>query len=497
MNKTWLIAATIGLSSCTLVQSISRDSTLILKPQILSATQTQAAVPVYSQSSIHHLKLVLFNLTAGDVATGIERTLLNAQLGNPVVFANLKANTSYRVRAYAYLTSDDSQLISNVNSYLDIQLVTDDRPTIGTLNVSLIDRAFNGQASASLAVNPGGYVPLGSETFRLEGLEGIVTAIAGSGSLGMADGIGTQAMFNQPCNIAIDDAGVLFVVDRVNNRIRKVTPAGVVTTFAGNGSSIALDGTGTNASLKDPYGIAMDQIGNLYVTEATGNRIRKITKDAVVTTFVGSGEKESLDGTGTAAKLCYPHGITISPGGDIYFAEAWGGSHRIRKATPAGVVSTVAGGTASGWSDGTGTTAVFFNPCGLIFDPSGNLYITDNATHRIRRMSPSGVVTTLAGSGFPGSRDGQGTNAQFDLPAQLAMDKAQNLYVGGGGTYADYRIRKITPSGWVSTVAGMGSGYQNGTGFNVRFNLIDGMAMDATGDLYLSDRGNHRIRRVR
>lgn len=497
MNRAGTILSAFIVGGCTLVQPLAHHAPLILKPQFSSGAQTQTSVPVYSKALIHHLKLRVFSLNAGEQDIGVGQTLLNAQLDNPIVFSNLKANTSYRVRAYAYFTADDSQLISNENSYVDIVLASDDRPTVQSLNVYLIDRSFVGQASSSLTVNPGGYVPAGSEQMVRMGLEGVVASIAGSGSLGFADGTGTQAGFNQPCGLAIDSAGNLYVGDRYNHRVRKVTSAGVVTTFAGNGTATSNDGIGSLASFNDPFNVAIDSADNLYVAEVGGNRIRKITKDGVVTTIAGNGQAISEDGTGTLAKICYPHGLTVSPMDEVYFAEGWGYSNRIRKISSTGVVTTVAGGTVSGFVDGTGTAARFFNPSGLTFDKSGNLYIGDCSNNRLRKMTPDGVVTTIAGSGVSGTRDGFGTISQLDRPSLMAFDKDGNLYLNSGSLLPDNRIMVVAPTGMVSTLIGAGNGWQDGTGYAAKFGRIEGLVFDATGDLYLADRGNHRIRRVR
>jgi len=182
------------------------------------------------------------------------------------------------------------------------------------------------------------------------------------------------------------------------------------------------------------------------VTDAHNNRIRKITpadriEDRVVSTFTGSGTEGSGNGTGTAAQFYYPFGVAVDSSGNIYVADT--NNHRIRKITPAGVVSTFAGTGTEGFANGTGTEAQFNLPTGVAVDSRGNVYVADQVNHRIRRITPAGVVSTLAGTGTRGHADGTGTEAQFNYPTGVAVDSSGNVFVADN---VNHRIRKITPA---------------------------------------------------
>lgn len=315
---------------------------------------------------------------------------------------------------------------------------------------------------------------------------GVVTTLAGNGSTAFADGNGTNATFNSPQGVAVDSAGNVYVTQQSNYRVRKITPEGVVTTFAGQTSGGFTDGTGTNATFTDNYGICIDSTGTLYVV-GSGSRLRKITPDGVVTTLAGSGTQGTADGNGTNAQFSNPIGVAVDSTGNIFVSDY--NSSRIRKVTPLGVVTTFAGTTA-GFLDGNGTNARFQNPCGLVVDSADNLYVVDQAYQSIRKITPSGVVTTLAGNGNGGYADGTGTNATFYLPVAIAIDSAGIMYVADGGNNL---IRRITPDGVVTTIAGQVTGGYSDGGW---FTNPNGIATDWDGTMYISDTNNHRIRKI-
>ena len=211
-----------------------------------------------------------------------------------------------------------------------------------------------------------------------------VSSLAGTATAGYGDGTGTAARFSAPKGIAVDSEGNIYVADTDNNRIRKITSSGVVTTLAGTATAGYGDGTGTAAFFSAPHGIAADSSGNMYVTEAGNNRIRKITSSGVVTTLAGTSVAGYADGTGTAARFSAPKGIAVDSEGNIYVADT--GNNRIRKITPSGVVSTFAGTATAGYGDGTGTAARFSAPHGIAADSEGNMYVADTGNNRIRKI---------------------------------------------------------------------------------------------------------------
>lgn len=282
-----------------------------------------------------------------------------------------------------------------------------------------------------------------------------LSLLAGSGTIGSADGTGAAASFNNVAGMVHDSAGNLFVTDLFNHTIRKITPAGVVSSYAGVAGVIGdTDGAALAARFNRPWGITIDSGGNLFVSGFGSRTVRKITPAGVVSTFAGSpGLIGATDATGTAARFNRPAGLAIDSANNLYVADSFG--HTIRKITPAGAVTTVAGlAGSSGIADGMGTAARFKNPLGITSDAGGTLYVADSSNHIVRKITPAGVVTTLAGSttGIGGSTDGVGSVAKFNNPVGVKVDTASNVYVA---EYSNFTVRKITPAGGVSTVVGV------------------------------------------
>jgi len=315
----------------------------------------------------------------------------------------------------------------------------------------------------------------------------IVTTLAGS-SNGYADGAATSAQFNKPYSIAVASDKTVYVADTSNNRIRKVTPGGVVSVFAGSGVVGNADGTGVAAQFSAPWGIAIDSSGVLYVTDQSNHRIRKITSAGVVTTLAGS-TNGFADGTGVSTQFSFPQGITVDTSGIVYVADA--ANNRIRKITTAGVVTTFAGST-NGYVDATGTSAQFFHPRGLTIDASGTIYVVDSDNNRIRKVTSAGVVTTIAGS-TAGYVDATGAAAQFNNPRAIAVAPDGTLYVSDA---SNNRIRKITTAGVVTSLAGSSLGFADGTGTDALFMHPQGVAIDSAGVIYVADVDNERIRKI-
>jgi len=315
-----------------------------------------------------------------------------------------------------------------------------------------------------------------------------VTTLAGADTPGSADGLGENAQFSQPRGIAVGPDGVLYVTDSSNHVIRKITPDGEVTTFAG-GVQGTSDGTGVQAEFDFPIGIVVDSQGNLFVTDNFSDRIRKITPSAEVSTFAG-GIAGFTDGAGINAQFRAPQGITIDAQDNLYIADR--NNHSIRKITPSGEVTTIAGGT-EGFEDGLGANAQFKSPTGIARDDEGVLYIVDKNNHSIRKIMPNGEVSTIAGDGTFGLVNGIGTDAQFGLPRDIIIDRQGDLLVTDTDNSV---IRKITPDGEVSTFLGTTEGFTDGTPENVQFNFPTGIVLDTENNIFITDRNNNRIRKI-
>ena len=325
----------------------------------------------------------------------------------------------------------------------------------------------------------------------------VVTTLAGSTG-GSADGVDSTAHFFYPTGIAYDGNGNLFVADRYNNEIRKVViSTGVVTTFAGSTSQGSADGTGTAASFDHPTGLTCDGNGNLFVADQGNNEIRQIViSTGVVSTLAGSTAfYGSTNGTGAAASFYYPSNLACDGSGNLYVADA--GNYEIRKIViSTAVVTTFAGAPSQGHANGVGTAATFNWPAGIVYDGSGNLFIGDSQNNLIRKIVIStAMVSTVAGSTTAGSTDGTGASASFNYPEGLACDGNGNLFVAD---VYNNEIRKIVMStGVVSTFAGSTTpGSANGPALSASFNDQTGVACDASGNVYVADEFNSKIRKI-
>ena len=289
-----------------------------------------------------------------------------------------------------------------------------------------------------------------------------ISTFAGSGTAGSIDSTGTNATFGYIEGISLDSKGNIFVAGLNNNLIRKITPEGVVTTFAGSGARGSLDGIGIAATFNGPSYMAIDSLDNIYLTDINTNLIRKITPDAVVTTFAGSGTKATTDGTGTAASFNSPWGITIDSNGNLFVSELAG--HVIRKITPGAVVTTFAGSGTAGSIDSKGILASFKDPMDIDIDSNNNIFVGDRGNHKIRKITSEGVVTTFAGSGTVGSVDNTGILASFNHPDALTIDSKNNIYVAD---FSNDNIRKITPEGLVTTFINSDAGFDGPVGIDI------------------------------
>ena len=314
----------------------------------------------------------------------------------------------------------------------------------------------------------------------------VVSTFAG-GHIGGADGDRMSARFTSPMDIVVASSGNIYLTDE--NKIRKISTSGIVVTLAGSDDEGTTDGPGIKARFNHPRGIAVDKAENLYIADYGNSRIRKITPDGTVSTLAGSGIEGSADGPGARATFTVPEGIAVDANGNIYIADT--GNNKIRKISPLGIVSTLAG-SVSGLADGPVASATFSAPYAIAVNATGDLFIAD-ISGKIRKIS-SGVVSTFAGNSKSGWIDGVGASASFRVPAKIVIDASGNLYVTDELNSA---VRKITPLGAVSTLAGNGNeGYVDGPGKTARFYLPYGIATDAAGNVYVTEPVNYRIRKI-
>lgn len=377
---------------------------------------------------------------------------------------------------------------------------------------------------------------------RIQG--GVVSTLAGqAGRQGFADGPAASALFNEPSGVLLAADGAVLVLDSNNGRIRRVSPQGEVSTLAGGGPGRFADGAGTAAAFNEPRGFAQDTAGNLYVADYQNQLIRKVTPSGVVSSFAGSaGQQGSVDGTGSAARFSDPQAIVVDSAGNLYVADT-GPTKAIRKVTPAGVVSTLtsasrgsrlgeprglavladgsllvadasqhellrlaSNGQLSSWggssgnpgsSDGSASQARFYTPMGLAPSVGGRLLLADSGNHLLREIDPTAAtVSTLAGQlGYSASVEGERLALRFEDPYALAVDATGQLFVADA---SDHAVRVVTPEGRGRVLAGLPGryGWADGAAEQARFFKPLGLALGADGSLFVADSGNHRIRRV-
>jgi sugar lactone lactonase YvrE len=321
-----------------------------------------------------------------------------------------------------------------------------------------------------------------------------VSTYAGTGRMAFADGKPDQACFANLMGIAADDAGNLYIADSHNNRIRKITTDGNVMTIAGSGLEGSSDGKAEDASFFYPTGVAVDKNGNVYVSDTHNNLIRKISSGGIVTTLAGRRTKSlDISSDTSSDRFDTPTGIAVDLDGNLYVADSQ--NEVIRKISSSGKVSILAGSVGEpGATDGVKSSALFYLPWGIAVDSSSNVYVADSYNNMIRKISADGLVTTLAGKKSKGSSDGLGAAASFLHPAGIAMDREGNLYIADSG---NHKIRKMSSTGLVTTVAGSGlRGHLNGRDTVATFYKPYGVAIDRQGTIYVADYLNNLVRKV-
>lgn len=338
--------------------------------------------------------------------------------------------------------------------------------------------------------------PLGISTIAGTGAEG------SSGDGGSA----LNATFSNPTQVAADRRGNLYIADYRNSRIRKMDRHGIITAFAGTGEAgFAGDGgPALQAKINFPHAITMTDNGTVYFTDTRNHRARRITPDGIITTIAGNGQAAFSGDGGSAlnASLNQPEGIAVDARGNVFIAEF--NNHRIRKVSPAGIITTVAGNGTAGFSgDGGPAVNAAMNVTPVVtVDSSGNLYVGDRENHRVRKVDRRGIITTVAGNGVEATTENIGDGglakaASLNRPVGLALDRAGNLYIAERN---GHRVRKVTPAGVITTIAGTGVAGFNGDNADATKAMLNTprrLTVNPAGDvLYLADTDNHRIRRI-
>jgi len=440
-------------------------------------------------------------------------------LGNPVSgSATAKISIGFSYLAVYYLSPRNvrrawEQVGNNATGIRSRQEVTTWKQSVMTLQGNGADSFTTGFGNGWTLSSHHYLNPTGANTIykgngtKKENGSMIITTIAGTGIVGFGgDGnLATEARLDYPTGVAVDSAGNVYIADQWNSRIRRVDTGGVITTIAGDGYGYYAgdDVPATETSLGYPFGVAVDSVGNTYIADLVNNRIRKVDTAGIITTVAGSESYDYSDfigdgGPATQAILWSPLSIAVDGSNNIYIADL--GNNRIRKVDSSGVISTVAGNGAYGFSGdgGPATEAMLNEPCGVSIDGAGNIYISDTGNYRIRKVDTSGVISTIAGNGSNGfSGDGgPAVQAGLEYVYGTAVDSVGNIYISA--PYSS-RIRKINAMGTITTVAGSGEQGSTGDGGLATDALLHypfGVAVDSGGNIYIADADNNRIRKV-
>jgi trimeric autotransporter adhesin len=361
-----------------------------------------------------------------------------------------------------------------------------------------------GLSPEQVTIGPNGSVLIAdtwNHRIRRVNVTGNISTIAGAPRFSGDGGPASQAALNWPVGVTISGSAEIIVTDYLNNRVRKVAPSGTITTIAGTTTAGAGGdgGPATSAQLNLPADVAVKADGTIFVADSANNKVRKISSGGTITTYTGTGSAGNSgdNGAATSARLNNPSGLDLDPAGNLYIADSK--SHRIRKVNTSGLITRFAGDSRGSSGDGgNAVSAKLNNPVDVAVAPDGSVYIADYGNHKIRKVSPSGIISTVAGTGTAGySGDGgPGTSAQLSSPAGVAVDPVGNVYIADGG---NNRIRRLDTAGVITTVAGTGaSGYSGdgGPAVNASMMFPARVALDAEGNFYLADTLNDRIRRV-
>jgi hypothetical protein len=331
-----------------------------------------------------------------------------------------------------------------------------------------------------------------------------IATSAGTGEPGSGgdEGPAVSAQLTHPYGVAVDEAGTLYLSEFSGHRIRKVTRDGTVSTYAGTGEATygGDDGPAVSAHVNHPRGVAVDSTGALYIADTGNHRVRKVAADGTISTFAGTGTAgfSGDGGPATAAELDRPYGVAVDGAGRVHIADH--NNHRIRTVGPDGTIDTFAGTGEAGYAgDGAAArSARLSGPHAVAVDRTGAVHIADAGNHRVRRVAPDGTISTVAGTGQDGfgGDGGPAEAAQLNCPAAVAVDSAGCLYIGD---QYNHRIRKVAADGTLSTVAGTGAadfGGDDGPAVSARLNSPLGLAVDRADAVHIADHLNNRIRKI-
>jgi uncharacterized protein YjdB len=487
------VAAISGLSSICAGSVATFTDATVGGTWSSSATAIATVSPAGAVRGVAYGDAVISYTVPNTCGTGTSSAVASVHVNPLATISAITGTSSLNVGASTSLTCTGVAWSSSNTSVASVNSVTGVVTGIaaGTATISCSSSNACGTVYATFAITVTTPAPLAVYN---------ISTYAGTGTLGFSGdgGAASSAQFSYPYAVAVTSAGTVYVADQVNNRIRKITSTGIISTIAGNGTygNTGDGGAATAATLANPQGVAVDAAGNVYVADYGNNRIRKISTTGIITNFAGSGT--GVDGgAATAADVYHPSAVAVDASGNVYIAET--GNNRVRKVNTSGIISTVAGTGVSGFSGdgGSATAAKLSSPFGVSTDASGNVYIADLGNNRIRKVS-GGVISTVAGTGVAGfSGDGgAATSAAINTPYGMTLDASGNMYICD---YNNFRIRRVSSTGVISTIAGTGTATYGGDGGLATLadlNRPTGIAVDASGNIYIADNNNQRVRKL-
>jgi hypothetical protein len=377
---------------------------------------------------------------------------------------------------------------SNVASENQVAFNGTNATLVSANTTTIVAKVPLGAGTGAVSVTTNGLTDIGPIFNYIKTL--FVNTFAGNGIAGFLNGPGTTAQFNGPSRMAVNAAGEIVLADFNNHSIRKIDTNGNVSTIAGDGTSGLTNGNTSVARFARPFGVAIDNNGNIFIADYDNNVIRKISTSNIVSTYAGIGQPGFTDGASNSAAFNGPIDVVTDASGNVYVADL--NNHAIRKIDTNGNVTSIAGNGTQGFVDAKGTIARFNLPDGLGIDNLGNIIVADLANHAIRKVAPNGDVTTIDGNGTAGSTDGSLAAARINFHNDVYLDVSGNIYVADD---KNHKIRIIKTNNTVETFAGSGiEAYLDGEGTVARFNDPTGIAVVNGELIYVGDTENNRIR---